>query len=104
VGTYRLGIVLLSDNSLSEQKLLVVDLTSDYHHDYDCLSYNTTFGIIVLKYLLLCFSGPRSAYKSSAIKLRAESIKSLLQIVKKHLTSHSLIIIHIFRSTKCTPF
>jgi len=53
VGTYRLGIVLLSDNWLSEQRLLVVDLTSDYRHDNDCVSYDTTFGIILPKYLLL---------------------------------------------------
>jgi len=35
MGTYRLGIVLLSDDTFSEQKLYRVKLSSDYDYDYD---------------------------------------------------------------------
>ena len=35
MGTYRLGIVLLSDDTFSEQKLYRVKLSSDYDYD-DC--------------------------------------------------------------------
>jgi len=47
MGTYRLGIVLLSADTFSEQKLYRVKLSSDYDYDYDNCAFNnvdnTTF-------------------------------------------------------------
>ena len=42
VGTYRLGIVLMSDDTQSEQKLNVVELSSNADPNV-CIS-DTTFG------------------------------------------------------------
>ena len=47
MGTYRLGIVLLSDDTSSEQVLYSVEMSSDADSDYGCVSHetrNTTFG------------------------------------------------------------
>jgi len=47
VGTYRLGIALLSDDTLSEQKLYKVEMNFDADSDYECVSdkmHDTTIG------------------------------------------------------------
>jgi len=58
LGTYRLGIVLLSDDKLSEQMLYNVKL-SYYADSDDCVSeemHNFSFGTCFKYFLLIVFS------------------------------------------------
>jgi len=52
VGTYRLGIVLMSDDILCEQRLHNVELCSSYRHDSD-EAHDTTIGKSPLLYSIL---------------------------------------------------
>lgn len=85
MGTYRLGIVLLSDNMSSEQMLYSVELSSDADSDYDCVSdeiHNTTLGKSVLNTrrctvaTLRCTTAVDRSTFSPAFRIKAKTAQS----------------------------